>query len=198
MLLFDIAGILLTVLGLIVGSKLQWLKVKPKAKAQIQTKVEDKDKDKEPQPKETFDLGNTPPYSDAKIKGSAKYRIKMSVHRMDRQNWLTVDKNYMEQHKIREEFLRNQQSMIVQCLPQAREACEEALQEIAAFLCHRYPSMFEMDKSATRTVVRNKETGETFPTEKFSEEESPLEMASRLTMEDLTILLTDDDGEHYM
>lgn len=177
MLLLNIAGVLLAFFAWITWSKMR----SPKSEA------DDK-----------FDLKNTQPYPDAKIKGAAKYRITMSLKTQDRQNWLTVDKNYKEQHEIRAEFLRNQRSMMVQCLPQAREACEETLQEVATFLCGRYPSMFEKDASPSGTVIKNRETGETFPTERFSEEMSPLEIASKLAMEDLTILLKNDDGEHYM
>jgi hypothetical protein len=83
------------------------------------------------------------PYPDAKIKGKTNYRITMDLKSLDRQNWLTVDQNYKEQHQIRKELLLRQPEMMVQCLPEAVHACEEALQQIAEFLCGRYPLMFD-------------------------------------------------------
>lgn len=120
----------------------------------------------------------------------------MSLKALDKDNWLTVDKNYKKQHKIRTEFLHRDRSM-VQCLPEANEACAEALEEITAFLCERYPAMFSIKRSIAGLIIQNKETGETFSTRKDNWM-SPLEIASRLTMEDLTILLRNQNGEHYM
>lgn len=121
----------------------------------------------------------------------------MNLKALDKVNWLTVDKNYKQQHNIRTEFLHKDRSMMVQCLPQADEACAEALEKITSFLCERYPAMFNMERSNSGLIIQNKETGETFSTGKDNGM-SPLEIASRLTMEDLTILLKNENGEHYM
>lgn len=179
MLWWNIGGILLVLLFCMAWSRTQ---LKPKSLLS----------------KEKFDINRLDPYPDTKIKGKTKYRITMAMKALDQCNWLTVDKNYKEQHKIRTEFLDKYRTMIVQCLPQAEEACEEALHTITAFLCNRYPDLFEIESSIVGSMVKNKETGETFPVGSFSKGLSPLEIASRLTMEDLTILLKNEEGKHYM
>jgi hypothetical protein len=59
--------------------------------------------------------------------------------------------------------------------------------------------MFETQKSRSGSVIKNKATGETFSMDKSGASRlGPLEIASILAMEDLTVLLENEDGEYYM
>lgn len=144
-----------------------------------------------------FDLEKLAPYPNEKIKGFEKHRIRMSLKKMDRINWLTVDKNYKALHSIRKELLKTQRRKMVQCLPEAKDVCQEALHEVSKFLCKRYPAMFEMDNA--EKIIRNKEVGEQFQLSNgWNESMPPLEMAARLAMDDFTIILRNEEGMHYM
>ncbi|OAX81480.1 hypothetical protein ACJ72_04185 [Emergomyces africanus] len=144
--------------------------------------------------KEGFDLEMLPPYPVGKIKGKARYRTNMGLKRLDQLNWLTIDKNYMEQHELRDALFRTQRIKVFQCLPEAEHACEELLHEVATYLCGRYPTIFEMGPD----VVKITKTGEVFCLGNHTQKSAPLEVAARLAMEDLSILLENDSGETYL
>ncbi|KAL2006476.1 hypothetical protein VTN00DRAFT_9144 [Thermoascus crustaceus] len=138
------------------------------------------------------------PYPAQPIKGRKKYHVMMDVRKLDQRNWLTIDKNYMAEHQVRNDLLRNERSRVIQCLPESQEACKEALEEVVAFLCGRFPGMFEKKQRGGEVTVLNKKTGEKFLFGGKSNEMEPLEIAVRLTMEDLSILMTNEDGEYYL
>lgn len=143
-----------------------------------------------------FDLEKLAPYPNEKIRGFEKHRIRMSLKKMDHVNWLTVDKNYTALHKIRKVLFSTQKQKKIQCLPEARDACQEALHEVSKFLCKRYPAMFEMDDAGK--IIRNKENKEEFHLDGWNDSMPPLEIAARLAMDDFTIILKNDEGMHYM
>ncbi|OJD27210.1 hypothetical protein ACJ73_01394 [Blastomyces percursus] len=144
--------------------------------------------------KESLDLENLTPYPVEQIKGRAKYRTNMGLKRLDQHNWLTIDKNYIEQHKLRDALLRTQRSKVFQCLPEARNACEELLNEVATYLCGRYPAIFAMDNDAVRIT----KTDEVFCLRDRTNGLEPLEVAARLAMEDFSIVLENDSGQSYL
>ncbi|KAL1963663.1 hypothetical protein VTN77DRAFT_7984 [Rasamsonia byssochlamydoides] len=144
------------------------------------------------------DVTRMPPYPSEPIKGREKFQITMGLRKLDEWNWLTIDKNYMKEHQVRDALLRDERENVFQCLPESREACAEALEEVTKFLCERFPSMFEKKKRGSETVIHNKKTGETFVFGGKSNTMEPLEIAVRLTMEDLSILMKNDDGEYYL
>ncbi|OAL71957.1 hypothetical protein A7D00_3989 [Trichophyton violaceum] len=137
-----------------------------------------------------------PVSSPAPVREKPKYRITMGLKRMDKAGWLIVDENYSARHQVRANLFNNRNREVSQCLPEAKDACDEALKEVSSFLCRTYPDMFELKESASGTIVRNKLMGEEFPLENSTI--SPLEAAARLAMEDMTILLKNDSGDHYV
>ncbi|KAJ9368427.1 hypothetical protein DTO282E5_6895 [Paecilomyces variotii] len=122
----------------------------------------------------------------------------MDVRKLDQHNWLTMDKNYMDEHRVRARLLEAEKPKVFQVLPESREACTEALTEVVAFLCERYPWMFESTKKDKETAVHNKKTGETFIFGGPNSSMEPLEVAVRLSMEDLSILIKNADDEYYL
>lgn len=145
------------------------------------------------------DIKRMAPYPAQPIKGRDRYRVMMDIRKLDVENWLTLDKNYMDEHVVRSELLANEKKKVLQCLPESYEACLEALEEVVEFLTQRFANMFDMKKNGEETTVYNKVTGETFV---FGGDRSgqmdPLEIAVRLTMEDLSILMKNADGEYYL
>lgn len=152
------------------------------------------------------------PYTAQPIRGRERYRVMMDVRKLDQENWLTIDKRYPDEHRVRTQLLEEKKDKVLQCLPESYEACLEALEEVVAFLCRRYPSMFEVKESGsgnengkTKTVC-NKITGEEFvyggdpgnDHEQKQQRLDPLEIAVRLTMEDLSILMKNEDDEYYL
>ncbi|EGC45037.1 conserved hypothetical protein [Histoplasma capsulatum var. duboisii H88] len=100
----------------------------------------------------------------------------------------------MEQHELCEALFRTQRIKVFQCLPEARHACEELLHEVAAYLCGRYPEVFEIDNNA----VSIKKTGKVYRLGDPISRLEPLEVAARLAMEDLSIVLENEAGQSYL
>jgi hypothetical protein len=145
-----------------------------------------------------LDVTLTAPYPCNAIKGSRKFRITMGLRKLDERNWLTVDKNYIKEHDIRNSLLKNERKKVFQCLPESREACAEILEIVSDFLCERYPSMFQMKKDGGKTEIQNIKTGETFVFGGSDPTMEPLEIAVRLAMEDLNVLMMNSEGEYYL
>ncbi|KAK2792809.1 hypothetical protein FQN51_001568 [Onygenales sp. PD_10] len=143
---------------------------------------------------EDFDLEKLSRYPIPQIKGKEKYRTTMGLKRLDQRNWLTIDKNYMEEHKLRDSLFRNQRSKVFHCAPESHHACEETLQVVTTYLCKRYPAMFKLDGN----TVKITKTSEEFHLKDPTKAMEPLEIAARLAMEDLSVLLENDKGEMYL
>lgn len=131
----------------------------------------------------------------------------MDIRRLDDRNWLTLDERYPEEHKVRTKLLDEEKDQVLQCLPETDEACAEALEEVVGFLCWRYPGMYERKCRGETSTVHNKMTGEAFTyggrddrggTGTSGEQLGPLEIAARLAMEDLSVLMTNPDDEYYL
>lgn len=147
------------------------------------------------------DVKSMAPYPAQAIKGRERYRVMMDIRKLDVQNWLTLDKNYMEEHCVRDDLLREKRDKVLQCLPESAQACQEALEEVSEFLCERYPNMFQKSVQGDRTSIQNCMTGERFDiggSGSGGEGIDALEAAVRLTMEDLSILMMNEDGEYYL
>jgi hypothetical protein len=135
------------------------------------------------------------------IKGRESYRVMMDIRKLDAQNWLTIDKNYMDEHHVRDALLREKRNQVIQCLPESIDACHEALEVVSQFLSQRFPNMFETKIHEGKPYVQNRMTGEKFelggsvPKESLTD---ALEAAVRLTMEDLSILMLNEDEEYYL
>lgn len=138
------------------------------------------------------------PYPAEPIKGRERYRVMMDVRRLDAENWLTVDKYYMDEHRVRSQLLQHEKSKVLQCLPESYDGSMEVLEEVVEFLCRKYPSMFESRKQGRVTTVENKIAGETFVFGTGNDQIGPLEIAARLTMEDLSVLMKNANGEYYL
>jgi hypothetical protein len=144
------------------------------------------------------DVTRMAPYPCEPIKARAKFRITMGLKRLDEWNWLTVDKNYMKEHQVRDALLRDERENVFQCLPESQEACVEALEEVVNFLCERFPGMFEKKARGSEMEIHNLKTGETFVFGRSNNTMEPLEIAVRLAMEDLSILMRNENDEYYL
>lgn len=141
------------------------------------------------------------PYPAQPIRGRKQYRVMMDIRRLDSQNWLTLDKNYMEEHHVRDHLLREKKSEVLRCLPESLESCHEALEEVSEFLCQRFPNMFRKISENNQEFIENCMTGEKFDLRRSvsdGNDTDALEAAVRLTMEDLSILMLNEEGEYYL
>lgn len=147
------------------------------------------------------DVKRLAPYPAQPIKGRERYRVMMDIRKLDVQNWLTLDKNYMDEHRVRTQLLHEKRGEVIQCLPESLESCQEALEEVSDFLCERFSTMFKMSTHDNKKVIENCMTGDKFTVSGRDSNEGlteALEAAVRLTMEDLSILMMNEEGEYYL
>ena len=133
-------------------------------------------------------------------KGIRKYNMAMGIRKLNQEDWLRMDENFSLEHKIRSELLIKQKDKVLQCLPGSDEACFEALEGVVKYLTEKFPDTFHQSSSWSGCDrVHVVETGETFHIKPPFNNLQPLEIAARLTMEDLNILSQDwHSGEHHL
>ncbi|CAI7565579.1 unnamed protein product [Penicillium bialowiezense] len=147
------------------------------------------------------DVKRLAPYPAQPIKGRDRYRVMMDIRKLDVHNWLTLDQNYMDEHRVRTQLLEEKRGKVIQALPESLESCQEALEEVSDFLCERFPDAFTMSTHENRKIVENRMTGDKFTVSGRDSNEGlteALEAAVRLTMEDLSILMMNEEGEYYL
>ncbi|KAL5321932.1 hypothetical protein ACEPPN_009897 [Leptodophora sp. 'Broadleaf-Isolate-01'] len=121
----------------------------------------------------------------------------MGIRRMPDEDWLVIDNLYKAEQQIRTHLLETNHDGVLQCLPESKEACKEALDCIVNFLIRRYPKHFWLleDKPG---YVHNAITSKTF---RFIEpyDQDPLAIAAQLAMEDINLLMqgTGENSNNY-
>ncbi|KAI9810078.1 MAG: hypothetical protein M1827_006689 [Pycnora praestabilis] len=145
------------------------------------------------------DLVNLAPYPQRPFNGASPFYMTMGLQKLDRLNWLIIDKEYLGEHTIRSDLLTHRKHAVLQCLRGSEDACAEVLQLVISFLTNRYPQVFEVHaRGKDRSFVCNKATGEVFRIQPPYNLQ-PLEIATRLAMEDLNVLVrSESNGQHYL
>jgi len=122
-------------------------------------------------------------------------RMGMGLKRVDESNWLTIDSNYLPEHKERCHLLETSRPQVIQCLQGSEAACHEVLELVSNFLSSRFPQCFTV-KPSPRHTISNHITGETFPM--GLQCPNPLETVAKLAMEDFNILMKDPSTGEYL
>lgn len=112
---------------------------------------------------------------------------------MSEEDWLVIDNKYEEEQETRRMLLRTDREGVMQVLPSAERACEEALECVVNFLIKRYPAHFHFSKG-DRNYICNVITKQKFKVTK-PYEQHPLEVAAQLIMEDINLLIDGGPGD---
>ena len=149
--------------------------------------------------KDDFNINSLEPYPFHPIKGKSKYNMNMGLRRLDRPNWLTIDRNYLKEHHVRSDLLSIERDRVLHCLASSESACAEVLELVVDHLTMRYPNVFRLRQNRGVQTVTITATGETFQVTRPYGGIHPLEIAARLSMEDLNVLLhSRTDGEYFL
>ncbi len=96
---------------------------------------------------------------------------------MPQGDWLIIDNKYKAEQEFRRFLLENNHDGVMHVLPDADQACEEALQCLVNFLTRRYSSQLRFHEDMA--VYRYKRTTDrTFETTK-SYKQHPLEVTAQ-------------------
>jgi hypothetical protein len=130
---------------------------------------------------------------------SGKFAMTMGIRKLPEDDLFLLDREYVEQQKLRRYLLKEKREGVVQYLPGSEDACEETLDYVVNFLTKKYPHLF-VPVPEKPGYLHNCITDLTFKISK-PYEMPPLEVAAQLVMEDLNILMQgagDDPEQHYL
>ncbi|KAF2647687.1 hypothetical protein K491DRAFT_709108 [Lophiostoma macrostomum CBS 122681] len=122
------------------------------------------------------------------------YHITMGLKRMDVEDWIEIDKTYMERYRLKKDLFENHREDVMQIQDGVEDAAFEALELLINVLPKRYPTMF---KKIDGTTIQNLVTGDTWDTARGAstwEKYHPMQVMSLLATEDFFIMHTDDEG----
>jgi Protein of unknown function (DUF3445) len=125
-----------------------------------------------------------------------KYNMTMGLRKLDENDWLTMDEEYLREHRLRAELLAGSRNRVLRCLPGSEAACVETLEFVVEFLTKKWPDVFELFGDDGAYFVRNNRTGEAFQIV-APYEMAPLEIVARLAMEDFNVLVKDEVDDEY-
>lgn len=109
---------------------------------------------------------------------------------MDPNYWLELESSYCERVRQRRALVHEHGKSVMQCLPGSELACKELMEMAVQFLCARYPSHFQLDKSR---ILRNDILG----VEYDLVQEDPLDVLLNNLPEDFAIMLRDEVTGRY-
>jgi hypothetical protein len=138
------------------------------------------------------------PYSFPPLRERTSTKMAMGLKRLDEDNWLTLDSNYLPEHFLRCSLLCTKHLQVIQCLPDSEAACFEVLSIVTSFLSSRFPQHFTITTIQSGPAIHNHLTNEIFP---IGQQNCsiPLEIAAKLSMEDFNVLIKNPEtGEYHL
>lgn len=122
-------------------------------------------------------LQDVKPYQFPPLKERSSTKMAMGLKRLDVENWLTLDQNYLPEHNLRCDLLKNKKANVIKCLKGSEDACYEVQ--------FGEPAIYNHLTDETSLVGRK------CP--------NPLEVAAKLAMEDFNILIKNPvTGEYHL
>lgn len=125
----------------------------------------------------------------------------MGLKRLDPEEWVLMDKNYLAFHKVRKRILEDvflkRETLCYLDTEKLTGACFELLDLLTEFLATKYPQFFVIIEPFGRRAIYNKLTKELLHLEWPSIGLHPLEIAARLATEDFNIFLK-HENQHIM
>ncbi|KAK3110718.1 hypothetical protein LTR53_014710 [Teratosphaeriaceae sp. CCFEE 6253] len=129
------------------------------------------------------------------------YHITMGLRTMHWDEWIELDNHYPRFHADKQRRIAERGAKCCRTDrsdPRVWDGAVELLEELAAYLPERYPSMFRK----TDVGIDNVATGESINIRDLTlnggEPEDPMQLAARLIQDDLAIMFERDDGQYYL
>ncbi len=123
----------------------------------------------------------------------------MNLRRPNRDGWLEVDDQYLLDHSIRSKLLDDKKGAVLRCQPGSDAACSEVLEVVVENLTTNFPEKYRAWPSLSEVErVEIVATGEVFRIKAPFHGMEPLEIAARLAVEDLNILVKGPKDEHTL
>lgn len=141
-----------------------------------------------------WSVHDTKPLPYRPFKYGPKYPITMGLRRMQWDDWIELDNQYLYFHAEKSRRIAELGGKIAQTTPKALEGAYELLEEFSDYLPQRYPSLFRK----TPVGIDNLLTGESFNVVERPLQQDPMQMAARLVQDDLVITVENSDGQYCL
>ncbi|KAH7384934.1 hypothetical protein BKA64DRAFT_153497 [Cadophora sp. MPI-SDFR-AT-0126] len=122
------------------------------------------------------------------------YHITMGLRNMNWDEWIELDNHYLKFHADKAKRIEERGSKCSYTDPIAFDGAVELLEEFCDYLPERYPSLYKK----TPVGMDNLVTGESFNIVERPLIEDPMQMAARMTQDDLAIMFEKEDGQYYL
>ncbi|OWP03569.1 hypothetical protein B2J93_7587 [Marssonina coronariae] len=122
------------------------------------------------------------------------YHITMGLRNMNWDEWIELDNQYLKYHADKAKRIVERGSKCSYTDPAAFDGAVELLEELTGYLPERYPSLYRK----TPVGMDNLVTGESFNIVERPLLEDPMQMAARMTQDDLAIMFEKEDGQYYL
>ncbi|CAF3352833.1 unnamed protein product [Rotaria sp. Silwood2] len=148
-----------------------------------------------PVPYPDWSIESTRPLLYRPFKYGPDYFITMGIRRLDWNDWIELDNQWIRYHKEKLDRLSQERaSHLCKTAPEAHDAALETMELLSEYLVHRYPSLFQYEFNNNEKQIRIKATGEIYSINS----DDPLKYASLLIQDDLAIMLEGYDGQYYL
>jgi hypothetical protein len=122
----------------------------------------------------------------------------MGLRKLDAENWLTIDSEYDQYYRARQQLLSEAKEEVLHYLPGGEAAYEELLGAAIQILTKEYLKEYEIFKEHLgQEWIRNNMTGEEFSI-KMPYNLHPLEMVTQLVVEDFNIMMKSEFTGHHL
>ena len=133
-----------------------------------------------------------------KIERKPLYHMTMNLRPSGGKPWINTGEGWLEEHIARRKILDDTKNSVIRCLPGSELACEEVMVLVVEDLVAREPRRFRRYNDSKVDRIEIVGTGETFIIASPFGRLRPLEIATRLAMEDFNILKIGNDGQHRL
>ncbi|OCK92164.1 uncharacterized protein K441DRAFT_679084 [Cenococcum geophilum 1.58] len=143
-------------------------------------------------------LSHLKSYPSSAFKKHPSNYMTMGLRKLDAENWLTIDSEYDQYYRARQQLPSEAKEEVLQRLPGGEAACEEHLGAAIQFLVKEYPKEHEIfEGHLGQEWIRNNMTGEEFSI-KMPYNLHPLEVVARLVVEDFNIMMKTIGREEWL
>ncbi|KAF1984343.1 glycosyltransferase family 22 protein [Aulographum hederae CBS 113979] len=150
-----------------------------------------------------FKRPSAPPYPDWSVEETKplpyrpfrpKYFVTLGLRNMNWDEWIELDNRYPEYHARKAERIASRGERCCRTHPDAYDGAVELVEELCSYLPQRYPSLYKK----TDVGMDNLWSGESFNIVERPLKEDPMQMAARMTQDDLAIMFEKPDGQYYL
>ncbi|KAK0714084.1 hypothetical protein B0T26DRAFT_742502 [Lasiosphaeria miniovina] len=149
-----------------------------------------------PEPYPDWSIETTKPLPYRPFRYGPKYHVTMGLRTARHAEWIELDNHYPRYHADKARRILERGPQCCRTTPEAYPAAVELLEDLAAYLPARYPSLYR--RAGPDAPLENLWSGEKFDMSARPLPEDPMQMCARLVQDDLALMIERADGQYYL